>query len=423
MAARILLLCLIFTSAVFSQNGFKEYFQDKTLRMDYYHSGNSGYEFYSFDQLQKEPYWGGSKTNLVDTFNYGNYYVKLKDKPSGKLLYSRGYSTLFREWQSTDEAKELSRTFVESVVMPFPKDTSVIEIYSRNDKNKFEKKFELEVDPKSPYISRETELPYDNTKIHYSGNPSKNLDIVLLAEGYTKAEQDSFKAHCDKYTEYLFEYEPFKSFKEKINIWAVESYSEESGVDLPGDSVWKRTPMDASYWTLKSERYLMSGSFDKVRDVAANAPYDQIIILANHGKYGGGGIYNYYAITSSKNELSPEVFVHEFGHSFGALGDEYGYDSTYNDFYRSGIEPWEPNITTLTNFESKWKNMIEEDTPVPTPKEDKYKEITGVFEGAGYVAKGVYRPTYTSIMRSLSSKAFNKVCRKAMAKLIKFYSE
>jgi hypothetical protein len=423
MSARIFLFLFLLTSVAFSQVKFSDFFHDKTLRMDYYHSGNYEYEFYSLAELKEEPYWGGSKTNLVDTFSYGNYFVKLRDKSTGKILYSRGYSTLFREWQVTDEAREISRTFVESVVMPFPKKPAVIEIYSRNDQNEFDKKFEKEVDPKSPYISKEKELPFDKIKIHYTGDPSEKVDFVFLAEGYTKAEQDTFKKHCEKYAEALFDYEPFGNYKDEINIWGVESYSDESGVDLPGDSIWKRTHMDASYWTLKSERYLMAGNFGKVRDAAANAPYDHIVILANHEKYGGGGIFNYYAITSTKNELSKQVFIHELGHSFGALGDEYGYDSTYNDFYREGIEPWEPNLTTLTDFSDKWEDMIDEDTPIPTPQNEEYKDVIGVFEGAGYVAKGVYRPTYSSIMRSLSYNEFNKISKKAMIELLKFYSE
>ena len=102
---KVLLFMLVLLS-LSVQAQFGKYFYNKTLRMDYYHSGNDTSEFYTFDELIEEPYWGGSHINLVDTMQYGNYYVKVFNVKNDSLLYSRGYSTLFREWQTTMEAKK-----------------------------------------------------------------------------------------------------------------------------------------------------------------------------------------------------------------------------------------------------------------------------------------------------------------------------
>ncbi|MBN2571411.1 MAG: peptidase M64 [Ignavibacteriales bacterium] len=416
---------LLFPVILFPQINYYDYFEDKCLRLDYYHSGNYENEYYSFDQLIEEPFWGGSKKCLIDDFNYGNYYVKVFDKASDKLLYSRGYSTLFFEYQTTEEAKTLDRTFHESVVIPYPKNAIRIELYSRNKKGIFEKKFQYGVDPKTNYfITKEQRLECDNFQIHNSGLPEDNLDIVFLPEGYTKEEMNKFKEDCQFFSDVLFQYAPYKENKDKINIWGVLAYSEDSGTDIPGDNVWEKTVMNSTFYTFNSERYVMTDDYKSVRDVAANAPCDAIIILVNTEKYGGGGIFNFYATFAAHHPSADKIFIHEFGHSFGALADEYWTsDVAYLEFYPLDVEPWEPNLTTLVDFDSKWKDMLDEDTPIPTPVDRENPEKVGVYEGGGYVAKGVYRPSMESIMKSLSAPGYNAPSVRAIDDLIKFYSK
>lgn len=410
---------------MFSQNNFEQNFQNKALRFDYFHIGDFQNEKFVFDEMKMEPYYAGSKINLIDTFYYGNHFFKVFDENSDELIFSRGFSSLFQEWQSTAEASSIERSFEETIIMPFPKNSVRLEIYSRdkNQNNEFVRKFQFIIDPGNYFISQEKEPAIATLKLLDSGSPEENLDIAFIPDGYTTAELGDFVKKVNELTDYLFEYEPFTSYKNKINIWAILAPSQESGTDIPGDSVWVNTQLHSSFYTFNSERYLMTTSIKKVRDVAGVVPYDQIMILVNTDKYGGGAIYNYYSMTCANHPATPMVFVHEFGHGFAGLADEYGNDPTYIDYYPEGVEPWEANITTLADFDKKWKNLVDDDTPIPTPEEEQYYSKIGVFEGAGYVSEGVYRSTYNSVMRTLSSKEFNLVSRKAIEGLIKFYSE
>ncbi len=417
-----LFFLLISFSFVYPQVKYYDYFTDNTLRLDFYHTGNKDSETISFEKLVEEGQWSGSKKNLIDDLNFGNYFVKLYDT-TNTLIYSRGFSTLYQEWQTTEEAKTVVRTFEGSVVIPFPKVKVKVEIDRRGGRNNFIKKFEKVIDPDNHFIVQEKIKPYNQFKVHYSGDPSVKLDIVFIPEGYTKEEMEKFHKDCERFAGYLFEYSPFKENENKINIWGVEAFSNESGTDIPGKRIWKQTLLNTKFYTFDSERYMMTTDYFTVRDVAANAPYDQIYILVNTSKYGGGSIYNFYNETAVDNRSSKQIFVHEFGHGLAGLADEYGNDNTYQNMYPPDIEPWEANLTTLVNFDSKWKNLVEPGTPVPTPANDQYKNKIGVFEGGGYVAKGVYRPTFNSLMNSFSSNEFNQVCKNVLQRIINFYSE
>ncbi|MCP5061054.1 MAG: peptidase M64 [Ignavibacteriae bacterium] len=407
-----------------AQTNFDEHFLNKTLRLDYFHSGNHEDDYFTFDELIEEPIWAGSRTKLVDDLGFGNLQVKVFDAKTNELIYSRGYSVLFHEWQTTDEAKKISRTFSETVVLPFPKDSIRIEVFDRDDKNNFKKRYEVSVHPKNYFIKKENRNKYNKFMVHYVGDPNEKLDVVFLPEGYTKEEMDKFKKDCEKFSNYLFTYSPFDTLYNKINIWGVEAPSKESGTDIPGESIWKSTMLNTSFYTFDSERYLMTTDYKKVRDLAANAPYDQIFILVNSEKYGGGAIYNYYNVSVVDNVNSKQVFVHEFGHGLAGLADEY-YTSevSYQDFYSLDVEPWEANITTLIDFESKWKAQVKSTTQIPTPIEDAPKDLIGAYEGGGYVEKGVYRSTENSLMKSLEVDEFNQVSKEAIERVIKFYSE
>ena len=407
-----------------AQAQFKEHFKNKTLRIDYMHSGSAPVEYYMFDTLFVEKYWGGSKVNLIDKFDYGNYKFEVHDALTNELIYSRAYSSLFREYQATEEGAGSCKSFDESIVFPYPKNKVNIAFYSRQKDLSWRKELILPIDPNTRNIQKNLQKKFKSSKVHYSGKPNTKLDIVIIAEGYTVEQMEKFEQDCERFKGYILESEPYKQNKDKINIWAVHSVSEDSGTDLPGEDIFKNTVVGTNFYTFGSERYLTTEDNKSVRDVAANAPYDQIFILVNHEKYGGGGIYNFYSLGTSDNPSGDFLFQHEFGHAFAGLGDEY-YSSevAVEDFYPVDVEPWEPNITTRVKFQAKWQNMISHSTPVPTPATKEYKNTVGLFEGAGYVAKGVYRPYLDCTMKSVRYDAFCPVCKRAIQRMIDFYAE
>ena len=419
-----ILLFVLMLLAVTVQAQFSKFFENKSLRLDYYHSGNATHEYYTFDELIEEPYWGGSHVNLVDTMNYGYYYVKVFEAKNDSLLYSRGYSTLFREWQTTIEAKKINRTFSESVVIPYPKEKVRIVLYSRDWNGKFHKKFSYNVNPDDPYIKHDRRLVYPDFNVWVTGDPSKRVDVVILPEGYTKNQMGEFINDCKKFVKEFFSVAPYSHDKDKFNFRAVLAPSQQSGSDIPLQHVWRNTIMNTSYYTFGSERYLMTMDDKSVRDLAANAPYDQIYILVNSKKYGGGAIYNYYSVAVNGNGESGKILVHEFGHGFAGLADEYYDNSTaYNNYYNLNIEPWEPNITTLKDFGKKWKHLIKPGTPIPTPDTKQYANTVGVFEGGGYSAKGIYRSQEDCLMKDFKGDKFCAACTEAIQKMIDFYTK
>lgn len=400
---------------------FSKLFDDKTLRLDYYHCGNADSEHFYFDELIQEPYWAGSENNLIDEMAYGNHLLEVRLTETGELIYSKGFGTLFDEWQTTPEAKTTDCCYPESVIMPFPKEKVLVSISSRNKHGEFEKQFEYPVDPNSYFIKKEREkLPvFDVVK---SGEPSKKVDVVLLPEGYTADQKELFEADCRKFAEEMFTYSPYSENKNKFNIRGVWAPSNEVGPDIPGKDIWNKTRLNGSYYTFDSERYLMIDDFQGVRDVAGNAPYDYIYILANTEKYGGGAIYNFYGISAAHHvDETGKIYIHEFGHLFAGLGDEYIGGVEYSDFYSTSVEPWEPNLTTLIDFGKKWKNMLPERAEIPTPAKERNAEKLGVYEGGGYVSKGVYRPWINCMMNNLHTiDVFCPVCQRAIQEMIDF---
>lgn len=421
---KLIFSIIILTYSLFPQTIFENYFLDKTLRIDYFHTGNFETEFYSFDELIEEPYWGGSKINLLDRFNYGKYKVNVYDSASSLLIYSKTYSSLFSEWQTTDEAKNTFRSLSETVTIPYPKNPIKVEFFSRNKINDWIKKFEYFINPKNYFIKKENRQEYKSFQVWNQGSSSEKLDIVFIPEGYTESELDQFKKDCKQFADYLLGFTPFKEKKFKINIWGIEAPSEQSGSDNPHDGIWKKTLLNTQFYTFDTERYIMTFDNKTVRDVAANVPYDQIYIIVNTDKYGGGSIYNYYSVCVSGNRFKNLVFLHEFGHGLASLADEYVTDDvSYENFYDLSVEPADPNITTLIDFNSKWKDMVEPGTLIPTPHNQEYANKVGAYEGAGYVQKGIYRPSMDCFMRSLQAQEFCPVCQRAIRNMVDFYAE
>lgn len=401
--------------------GFDKYFTDKVLRFDFMLAGNATRTTVYPVGMKEEPFFGGSKINLIDPFNYGNFKYEVFDLADNTLIYSRGFCTLFQEWQTTAEAKKMERSFYEVATMPFPlnKVRFVISIRGRN--GSFSKLYETTIDPDDYFIRKEKPVNANFTKVYGNGKTESSVDIAFIAEGYTAAEMGKFREDVRKMADALFTEAPFNEFKEKFNIYAVEAISAESGTDIPGEKLYVNTVLNASFYTFDLDRYLTTTDIKAVNDYAALVPHDNIVVLINSPKYGGGGVYNYYSGTSVDSPYSLQVFTHEFGHGFAGLADEY-YSSevAYEEFYPLDVEPWEPNITTMVDFDSKWKKMIPAGTPVPTPSEAKYSGITGVFEGGGYSAKGIYRPEIDCRMKS-NVKGFCDVCRQAIRDMIGFY--
>lgn len=418
-----LALALLSTISVHAQIAFDQYFTSKSLRIDFALSGNSKEQHAAIQLLREEPVWGGPQRNLIDPFNYGGYMIKVYDKANHTLIYSRGFNTLFEEWRSTEQAKTETQAWNNSVSVPFPKQSVVIEIAARNKADmQFHTLLQQTVDPTSIFIDRGKLKAYEVTKIQYKGEPKEKVDLVFLAEGYTAEEQEKFVADAKRFTEALFRTPPYVNEREHFNIWAVGAISEESGTDVSGKGIYKNTALHSGYYTFGIDRYLTTQDMRPIRDAVWNTPCDAIYILVNTDMYGGGGMYNFYAMGTADHPQTPVIFVHEFGHSFAGLADEYfSSEVAYEEFYNLKHEPWEPNITTLVDFDAKWKDLLPTNTPIPTPLDKQHKDKPGVFEGGGYVAKGIYRPMDHCMMRDYAP--FCPACARAILRMIDYWTD
>lgn len=411
------------TTNSFAQADYNQHFTGQSMRVDFIFAGNADSENIYLDKIKKEPFWGGTRSQLIDWFDYGEYQLEITDIESGEIIFKRGFCTLFEEWQTTTEAKNMDKSFQQTINFPYPQNPVQLKLYSRSWEGSFDEVYAIEIQPDDYFINPETHN-YQYEKLVDNGESWEKADLVFLAEGYTAEEMDKFKNDVQRFVSYLFNEEPYKTEAENFNIWIVKSPSKDSGTDIPGKNIYKKTAMNSSFYTFDSERYLTTGDVFKVRDIASVVPYDDICIVVNSEKYGGGGIYNHYAIFTSDHPLSEKVFIHELGHSFAGLGDEYYTSSTsYNDFFNLEIEPWQPNLTTLQAFDKKWEPMIDENTPVPTPRKKAFKQTIGVFEGGGYVSKGMYSPFMDCRMKSNEAESFCPVCQEAIKKMIRFKSE
>lgn len=425
---RLLWLLLLFPLSVQAQQpNFEEHFFDRTMRFDYYHGGNSQTEHYTFDQLKAEPYWAGSKRSLVDTTNLGNHLFRIVDLRDGRELYSRGYCTLFNEWQDTEEATRISRTYPESVVFPYPKHPVRIEFCSRDESGAFTPRYSQEIDPESYWV--EQFIPrYESSDVVYNGSPDHRVDIVVLPEGYSANERAKFEEACERFARAMFLFAPYSQLKHRFNIRAVWAPSADSGVTIPGEHIWRNTACGANFYTFDSERYQTVADQQRLRDIAAHVPYEYIYVLSNTQKYGGGGIFNFYGISAAHNEgFTEKIYIHEFGHLLMGLGDEYVGTTAYDDtMYDKKLEPWEPNLTTLVDFSKKalWQQLLDPKCKVPTPLSEADRHAVGVYEGGGYSSKGIYRPAKQCLMNSFRGvEEFCPVCQAAIRSYIEFLCE
>lgn len=418
---------IVFSGFVFktkTQRQFFDYFEAQSLRIDYLLVGDSESEIFILQQLKKGNVWAGPQ-RLVNghVMDMGNYRLSVYDSISEELLYQKGFCSLFQEWQSTDEAKNTSKAFYHVNVIPFPKKTIRYELQKRqfND-GKFTNIKSIYINPKNYFILNEKPLENEYSLLFGENDPRNKIDIAFLAEGYTKEEMPKFEEDVKRLWNYITSIKPFDQNKSYFNVYAVHSISNESGTDIPGKQIYKNTAVNSSFYTFDIERYLTSIDIKSMHDQAEVVPYDHIYVLVNSTKYGGGGFYNYYSITSVDHVYSEKVAIHEFGHGFAGLADEY-YTSevAFNDLYNLEVEPWEPNISTLVAFNTKWQDMLHENTPIPTPRGMAYQDSIGVFKGGGYSSEGIYSPSQDCRMKSNMPEGFCPVCSKAIQNTIDYY--
>jgi hypothetical protein len=442
-----------------------------TMRLDYYHTGNATQEMFSLDRVVIEPLpWPGDLAKTIDDTNLGNYFFEVHDQATCRLLYSRGFGSIYGEWSTTDEAKTMNRTFSESLRFPVPAAPVKIVLKERKEGKELDlhEVWSTTIDPKDKFIdTSHPPSPGPLLTIQKMGEPAAKVDLLIIGDGYTAAERGKFEQDVHRFTEILFSRSPFREHRSDFNVWGLCPRAEESGISRPSTGVHRRSPLGASYDTFDSERYILTTDNHALRDAASYAPYEFIEILVNGKTYGGGGIFNLYATVAADNEWSPYVFVHEFGHHFAGLADEYyTSDVSYNPAALR-IEPWAPNVTVLADPATlKWKDLVTPGTPLPTPwskqefeayehdiqaerrriraenrpesemnalfeKEkqhedqllasDKYASRVGAFEGANYEAHSYYRPQENCIMFTRYD-SFCAVCRRAIERIIAMYA-
>lgn len=404
---------------------FEEFFSDSTLRVNCILGGNAEKQHIFIDDMYRMPRWYGRKTRLAELPVEGNAQFEVRDHKTGTVIYRNSFSTLFQEWLSYPEAQSSNRSFQNVILMPMPKDSVDLTVQLKNNRREVVASATECIAPKDVLIRLAGTRPTAYDVIHPAADTTRCINIAFLAEGYTEKEMDKFLADVKVATDALFVHEPFKKYKERFNVIAVKSASVDSGTSVPSKGIWKNTALGSNFDTFHSERYLTTLNLKQVHDWLAGTPYEHIIILVNTDVYGGGGIYNFYNLSSTGHKAYKQVIVHEFGHSFAGLADEYAYEWEQIPMYPTDVEPWEPNITTLKDFNGKWEKMIKKGTPIPTPesKDDKVaKSRVGVFRGAGYNTTDVYRGVQDCRMKTNSCKDFCAVCQEALTKLIKFYT-
>jgi hypothetical protein len=474
-----LLLWMPFVSNAQKTVNFDQFFTDQTLRIDYFHTGDAKSETYSMDKIYRQGTWAGNKAHLIQPFELGTYRVDVYDIASNTLIYTRGYSTIFAEYQTTGPAIDgVKKTCHESVLIPNPRKPVQLVIQKRDKQNILEPVFSQKIDPSDYHVNTEPVERKNDVLIPMvkSGDPHSCVDLVILSEGYQAGESEKFKQDLTYYTNLFFSIEPYKSRKKMFNITGIFSPSEQSGTDEPREHSYKNTQFNSSFNSFDLDRYCLDEDNKSIRDAASQVPYDAVMIMVNIDRYGGGGIYNWQTVFTTGSPWHDYVFLHEFGHAFAGLGDEYfSSPVAYEDYFTPGVEPLDPNITILLDTANvKWKQYLSPGIKIPTewgkakfdslnnliavlkrgtaedfkqlyPKgvagteneiaklnqelddfinNHPLKDKVGVFEGANYTSKGFYRPTLMSLMHKFSKSEmdYKIVNEQAIISAINFFT-
>ena len=442
----------------------------RTMRVDYFHTGNASEERFSLDRVVLEPLeWPGNPARSIDDTNLGKYFFEVIDRASNRVLYSRGFASIYGEWETTGEAKEILRTFHESLRFPAPAGPVQILVKKRDARNAFREVWSTLLDPNDKFVdTARPPSPGPLLAIEKHGPSAEKVDFLILGDGYTASEREKFEKDARRLAEVLFSVSPFKERRSDFNVWGLCPPSEESGISRPSTGIHRRSRIGATYDAFNSERYILTFENRSFRDVASFAPYEFVEILTNTRTYGGGGIFNLYSTVAADSLWAPYVFVHEFGHHFAGLADEYYTSDVAYEASSERVEPWEPNVTALADRNDfKWKDLVAPGTPVPTPWEkevfekqsreiqkrrrqiraenrpeeemdalfreqkqaetrllssEKYAGKVGAFEGAAYEARGYYRPQVDCVMFSRNEVPFCGVCQRAIARVIDLYT-
>lgn len=441
----------------------------RTMRLDYYHTGNVAQELFSLDRIVVEPLaWPGNPQKSIDDTNLGKYVFEVRDRNTNRIVYSRGFASIYGEWETTDEAKAMNRTFHESLRFPAPQASVQVILKKRDATNALREIWSVIVDPKDMFVdSSQPASPGPVIEIQRSGAPADKVDFLILCDGYTAAERSRFERDARRLLEILFSTSPYKEHRRDFNVWGLCPAAAESGISRPSTGIHRSSPLAATYDAFSSERYILTFDNRAFRQIAQFAPYEFVEILTNTRTYGGGGIFGLYGTVAADSEEAPYIFVHEFGHHFAGLADEYYTSPVAYLPATARVEPWEPNVTALLDPANlKWKNLVESSTPISTPwqKEEfekhsleyqkrrtqiraerrpeeemealfrenrefeiklfaveRYRGKAGAFEGAMYEAKGYYRPEVDCIMFT-RSREFCVICRRAIERVISLYT-
>jgi hypothetical protein len=440
------------------------------MRLDYFHTGNASQELFSLDRISIEPrVWPGNPEKPIDETNLGKYLFEIRNRKSNRIVYSRGFSSIYGEWETTDEAKEANRTFHESLRLPAPDYPAQVILKKRDSKNAFREIWTTFIDPADIYIDRAKQLPVAPViELENNGDSRAKVDFLILGDGYTAQELKKFESDSRRLLDRLFATEPFRARRKDFNVWAICPPANESGISRPSSGIHRASPLGTTYDIFGSERYLLTYDNRSFRQIAQFAPYEFVEIITNTRTYGGGGIFNLYSTVAADSAQAPYVFVHEFGHHFADLADEYYVSPVAYTTPAAKVEPWEPNVTALLDPASlKWKDLITPVIELPSPwnKEEyekgarefqkrreklrsenkpeqdmealfaelrefeqkhfaseKLRDKVGAFEGAMYQGKGYYRPQLDCIMFTRSSE-FCAVCRAAITRIIDLYAQ
>ena len=439
----------------------------RTMRVDYFHTGTATAEQFSLERVVRERLpWPGNPARPLDETNSGKYFFEVRDAGSNRLVYSRGFSSIYGEWETTGEAKEQARTFGESLRFPAPEGPVQVVLKKRDPRtNLFHEAWALLVDPHDPFVDDSAPPPAGELiALQKKGDPATHVDLLILGDGYAARERGKFEKDARRLLEMLFTHSPFKERRDDFNVWGLCPAAAESGISRPSTGVHRRSPLGATYDAFGSERYVLTFDNRALRDAAAQAPYELIEILVNGQTYGGGGIFNLYSTVAADSLWAPYVFVHEFGHHIAGLADEYFTSDNAYEPASARLEPWEPNVTANPQH-PKWP--VAKDVPLPTPWDEagfiefqkgvqakrrsiraerrpeaemdalftseraedtarlsgeKHAAKVGAFEGANYEAKGFYRAQTDCVMFTRDEVPFCAACRSAIDRIIDLYT-
>lgn len=458
------LICAVAGTSLFGivkSDSPPRWFNDDTMRIDLYHVGSSNEERFAIARIRDENAWPGNYANLIDRSQFGDYLLNVFDRRTHDLIFSQSFDSAIETSDKWDGDTETMR-------MPFPRGAVDVAIMRRDKRGKFVPAWSESIDPSSSSVDHAPSSRRVKTRtIFENGTPQNKVDLVIVGDGYKESEVDKFWTDAARASDYIFSTSPFKEYSSAFNVRSAFLASEESGISSPLDRVWRRSAFGATYNAHGVERSIGVQDSELLHDVAATVPYDAILVITNSKRYGGSAAYRRFAVAAIDSAWSRYLVVHEFGHAFAGLADEY---YTLAECKKARHpEPWKPNITASARKKTlKWRSLVAPDTPIPTPwlkgayerfdgefartylslrqvragedevnklisdalagatamlSSEKYYGRVGAFEGAGNEACGLFRPELNCIMFTLTPDRFCAVCSQAIREAVHWYTD